>query len=439
MKMLNKYFCAAALLLLASCKHETAPKPLSHGTADFSTYIAVGNSLTAGYSNGGLTLASQLVSYPNIVAGQMETVGGGAFAQPLFSASQANGSGYLELDGFNADGVSTTQMVTTDLAVRGTISIAGYGNVTLYTKYTGAINNFGVPNIKLRDITNPNYGNINGFFERLLPGNAPNNTTTYLNFITQKPFTFFSNWLGNNDAFAYALAGGSSDTLTDKTTFSLLYNQLITKLTASGQKGVVATIPDVTIIPYFNTITVSSILTVLKRANPSVSGIYINALNSESISGTYHARLATTQDLITLTFNPAKIGQMVATSNGQQPYGLSPYAPIENQYVLDANEVLLIKDYINSYNQTIKVAAAAKGLALYDAYAFFNQITYEGLLINGETLDSDYISGGIFSLDGVHLTARGYAANANQIINAINSTYGSTIPTVDVLSYKGLN
>ncbi|MGZ3751172.1 MAG: G-D-S-L family lipolytic protein, partial [Mucilaginibacter sp.] len=134
-------YIIAGLLLLGACKPEiNTPKP-SAGSADFSRYISLGNSLTAGYADGGLYRQGQLNSYPSIIAQQMQAVGGGAFTQPLFSTDQANGSGYLKLSGFNADGTPITTPVTTNLAVRGVQAIPGFGNVILYTKYSGDINN----------------------------------------------------------------------------------------------------------------------------------------------------------------------------------------------------------------------------------------------------------------------------------------------------------
>lgn len=436
MKHFKHYiYIVAGLLLLGACKPEIhTPKP-SSGSADFSRYIAVGNSLTAGYADGGLYLAGQQVSYPSIIGKQMQLVGGGTFSQPLFSTAQANGSGYIQLTGFNADGTPITTPVTTNLAIRGEQAIPGFGNVILYTKYTGDINNYGVPGIKLLNITYAPYGNLNGYYERLLPGDSPNNNTAYLDFVTAKPFTFFSNWLGNNDALLYATSGGAGDVLTPTGTFTELYNLLIGRLTASGQKGVVATVPDVTSIPYFNTVTVGAILAGVQKANPNVQALYINALVSGS---TYAPRPATAKDLIVLTFPTSMIGQPVSTAHGPLPYGLTPYTPIDNQYVLDENEVVLTESYVQSYNTTIKSVAAAKGLAIFDAYTFLNNIKQNGLVVDGVSLNSNYISGGIFSLDGVHLTPRGYAIVANEFIKAINSKYGSSIPLVSVSNYNGV-
>jgi lysophospholipase L1-like esterase len=432
------FILTAGVLSFAACKPEFKKPVATTGTADFSKYISVGNSLTAGYADNGLYLEGQQNSYPSIIAKQMQQVGGGVFNQPLFTDAQANGSGYLKLIGFDA-GSPVLAPVTDNLAVRGQVAIPGFGNVTTYTKYSGDINNYGVPGIKLLHITLAAYGNLNGYYERLLPGNAGTNSTAYLDFVTAKPFTFFSNWLGNNDALLYAVSGGAGDVLTDKATFTQLYTLLLTRLTAAGQKGVCATIPDVTAIPYFNTVTPALILASVQKSAPTVQAIYINAKSSADVTNTtYAARAATSADLITLTFPTSKIGTLVTTIAGPLPYGLTPLTPIENQYVLDANETTLAKDYVNSYNTTIKAVAASKGIAVVDMYGFLNDIKAHGLVTDGITLTSNFISGGIFSLDGVHLTPRGYAVVANQFIKAINAQYNSNIPLSNVASYRAV-
>jgi len=436
MKNFKHYiFILAGLIWLSACKPSINTVKPSRANVDFSRYISIGNSLTAGYADGGLYLAGQENSYPSIIAKQLQSVGGGVFNQPLFSTEQANGSGYLQLTGFSSSGAPIITPVTSNLGIRGQINIPGFGNVTLYTKYSGDIENYGVPGLKLEQITYAPLGNLNGYYERLLPNDAPTNNTPYLNFITAKPFTFFSNWLGNNDALLYATSGGAGDVLTDETTFAELDNLLISTLTAGGAKGVVATVPDVTSIPYFNTVTVGAVLAGVQAVNPQVKALYINAL----VSGTTYApRPATASDLLVLTFPTSLIGTPVSTPYGTLPYGLTPYSPIDNQYVLDANEVALTLEHIRAYNATIKSVAAAKGLAVFDAYAFLDQIKITGFAEDGVFLDSQFIQGGIFSLDGVHLTPRGYAVVANEFIKAINAKYGTTIPLADITQYHSV-
>lgn len=444
-KLKHILILTAGIAGLAACKPDIKMPALTHGSADFTRYIAVGNSLTSGYADGGLYREGQLNSFPSIIAQQMQQVGGGTFTQPLFTEDQANGSGYLKLTGFDANGSPVTANVTDKLAIRGVVTVPTSAtttiNVTTYTKYTGDINNYGVPGIKLTTSTLASYGNLNGYYERLLPGNTPSasNNTAYIDFVTAKSFTFFSNFLGNNDALGYATGGGVGDVLTDKTTFTALYTQVIAKLTASGAKGVVGTVPDVTAVPYFNTVTPALLLAGVQKAAPTVTALYVNAKSSADPTSTaYGVRTLTNNDYVILQFPTAKLGTPVVTPNGTFPYGLTPYTPIDNQYVLDQNETAMTQDYVNSYNTTIKSVAASKGLAVCDIYTIFNNIKKSGLTVDGVTLTANYISGGLFSLDGIHLTPRGYAVVANEMIKAINAQYGSTIPQVSVSKYRAV-
>ena len=49
-----------------------------------------------------------------------------------------------------------------------------------------------------------------------------------------------------------------------------------------------------------------------------------------------------------------------------------------------------------------------------------------------------FVTGGVFSLDGVHLTPRGYSLVANEIIRMINGQYKSTIPLVEANKYPSV-
>jgi hypothetical protein len=113
---------------------------------DFSRYVAVGNSLTAGYADNGLYRAGQLNSYPNILAGQLRLAGGAAeFRQPLFPENQANGTGYLTLAGLT-NGVPTLAPAPPQ-AIRGRTTPHPLHNPpgVLLTKYTEPIDNYGIP------------------------------------------------------------------------------------------------------------------------------------------------------------------------------------------------------------------------------------------------------------------------------------------------------
>lgn len=84
--MKNKFIIVATLAIgFASCEPEFENEvnaAYSSGEADFTTYVAVGNSLTAGYMDGTVSRVGQTYSYPNLLAQQFALVGGGAFTQP---------------------------------------------------------------------------------------------------------------------------------------------------------------------------------------------------------------------------------------------------------------------------------------------------------------------------------------------------------------------
>jgi hypothetical protein len=432
MKLPFASWLLVSVLIFSGCKKEQKIYDLIVQRPDFSRYIAVGNSITAGFSNGGLYVEGQQFAYPNIIAQQFKKVGGGDFYTPFFPAEQSNGSGYLRLAGFNPDGSPVITQVTDKLAIRGQVAVPGFGNVTLYTKYAGPINNYGVPGMKVQQITYAPLGNLNGYYERLLPAQAGENTTTYLDFVTSKPFTFFSCWLGSNDALGYARAGGEGDSLTDKATFAGLYNLAVNNLTKTGARGVLVTVPDVSSLAFLSTITIPALLEGVKKVNPSINAIYIRALNPAT--GAVITRAATNYDLVSIEFKTSELG---TTVNGLPGYGLSPVNPLSGKVILDSAEVARVRDYTASYNATIKSIASMKALALFDSYDLLNRVK-NGINLDGVYVNSTYITGGVFSLDGVHLTQRGNAITANEIIRAINKKYYTHIPVVDASKYRDL-
>ena len=207
MKAILKFSLPALALLglaFGGCQPELDVPEASAGSANFSKYVSVGNSLTAGYSDKGLYREGQENSFPAILAQQFALAGGGAFSQPLFSDAQRNGSGYLRLRGFANPQTPIIELDTvTSVAFTGPNLISGERQLA---KYQGPINNYGVPGMSVLASTTPAYSMLNNFFERLVenPG-----TVSYLKFIGESDPTFFTSWLGNNDVLTYATAGGT--------------------------------------------------------------------------------------------------------------------------------------------------------------------------------------------------------------------------------------
>ena len=86
-KIVISTLAISALLFTVSCNTDFDTDVnnvvVSPGSANFTKYIALGNSLTSGYRDNALYIDGQVESYPNMMAAQMMRAGGGAFKQPL--------------------------------------------------------------------------------------------------------------------------------------------------------------------------------------------------------------------------------------------------------------------------------------------------------------------------------------------------------------------
>ena len=99
--------------------------------------------------------------------------------------------------------------------------------------------------------------------------------------------------------------------------------------------------------------------------------------------------------------------------------------PLEDKWVVIPDEKTQIKNATAGYNASIQAAATSAGYAFVDANAFMQQLAAGGVTDGDHTLTANLVTGGAFSLDGVHPTSRGYALIANLFMKAIDATYGS--------------
>ena len=113
--------------------------------------------------------------------------------------------------------------------------------------------------------------------------------------------------------------------------------------------------------------------------------------------------------------------------------------PLADKYVLTEKEAAKVIAATDAYNASISSLASAYGLALVDANSKMKELgNASGIQYNGVKYTASFVTGGAFSLDGVHPNGRGYALIANTFIDAINKTYGSTLPWVDINAYSGV-
>ena len=520
--------CDEDVALLAQLEEEN-PLPGevtgTSGDLNLSKYVAIGNSLTAGFMDNALYTSGQAHSFPNLLAQQFQIsgIGGGAFNQPDIGSA----NGFSGTDGTNIFG-----RLELSLSLLRPVPTVG----ELPTPYGGdkaALNNFGVPGMRLVDVADAGLAARNGLYGRF--ASQPGVSTVLGDALAANP-TFFSFWLGQNDILGYAAGGGANEALiTDAGAFQASLTQALGGLVQSGAQGVVMTIPQIILAPFFRAVPYNAIpmtdqatvdqlngafaglnaaldglaqfqlLTVEQAnarkvsyalgANPilmyddvlaDIGPLFDALLGAGAISAAQRAALdpyrqsrpATSSDLPTLSA-AASLGQPLVVGGVPQPtavIGVSYPAP--DNLILSASEVQTVVGTRATFNATIAGVVAginqsAPGaLTLVDvqpslvdlagldaatarflvdptnganaALAAMGNAAVAavdgelGIRVDGVNLAPDFSPNGVFSTDGIHLNPRGYAIVANLIIDALNASKGSSIPSVNVLALRGV-
>jgi len=390
---------------------------------DMTMYVALGDSLTAGFASGGLMQFYQERSYPAMLAQQASAPD---FQMPLVSEP----------------GIPPL-MVLQALAPRPVIgpitSVPGNPlNATLPRPY----NNLGVPGATTFDLLT-----TTGDIQNLLAGNTDNvmhdlilrfpvfpGTETPAPAIAQAIAldpTFVTMWIGNNDILGAAIYATPVDgvTMTPVAMFEGYYqNALGALVTSTTADIVVFTIPDVTAIPFVTTI--APYLDV-----PGVGQVPL--IGSGPPGGTPGPLPADAYvTLYASSLMAQGIGIPVELGGTGQPLpedmqvvGTEVYPGV----VLRAEEVAVISDRIAELNTIIRDTAATFGAAVFDINAIFRSIAAEGAgPFGGIELSSDFLTGGIFSYDGVHPQNIGSGLVALELIDFLNAELGADIPQVNM-------
>ena len=99
--------------------------------------------------------------------------------------------------------------------------------------------------------------------------------------------------------------------------------------------------------------------------------------------------------------------------------------PLADNWVLTPEEQSNIQTAVDAYNVSINSIAAANDLAVVDLNQLLTEAAGGGTTFGNFSLSTTLVFGGLVSLDGIHLTSRGYALMANKILEAIDAKYGS--------------
>jgi hypothetical protein len=464
-KMKNKFkylvFTLLPFLIFVGCEDRTdltappAPPAFSTGTANFSMYVSIGNSLTAGYQSNALSERDQVSSFPSLIAKQVQAPG--TFEQPLIQNPGIGGR--LKL-------LDLAPTIVAEPSVDPT-NPASNLNIALQRPY----NNLGIPGAILYDMTDvtdftaKSVARQNPFFALILRNQALGNSV--VNQARTLQATFVTAWIGYNDVLGYATSGGTSGTNTiigpprtlptETAVFQPLYKAMLDALSQEPRGIVVGNIPSVSTIPFFTTVgpLLASEIPWGTFAKLGAPGIIYQSHNLPNYPGLpYAIGVADSASLIHLTTLFTLVGQTYAGLIGQptgkfyrdnhfpalpagvdttKPFGVHPQNPFPDAYVLEPAEITIAETAVDAFNSIIASEAANKNIAVVDFNKVLKTLIATPIIDPGlGVFTSSFIEGGTFSYDGVHPSSRGYGIIANEWIKVINQKFGATIPLIDL-------
>jgi len=393
-----------ALFVVASCEttRDVVGPSTPAGGDIFRSYVAIGNSITAGFQSNGINDSTQRQAYPLLLARTMGTrYAYAALAMPGCPPPIADTQTGALVGGATAP----------PCALRTSSSV------------TDVLNNVAVPGARVADPTSPTDAS-NALTTFVLGGK-----TQVQRALDANP-TFVTVWIGNNDVLQAGLSGilvpypalGQAGIRSTQAEFQASYDALTSQLLAGAPtvKGVLLGVAQVANLP-------SMSLGGLIAASPAIQAglsaaagtpvaVLPNCTGSTSLVNVPQLLIA-----IRANAHPA----VVSCEPGALP------APVGDIFILDAAEQVTLGSAIEAYNTYIKSKADALGFGYWDPNPLFSAKRASGEIPPFPNLASPTATfGALISLDGVHPSAAAHILIANELIGVINAKYGTTLKPV---------
>jgi len=394
---LTRVVATGALVALAACSDNTkllGPSTPIGGDI-FKSYVALGNSITAGFQSNGIMDSTQRQSYARLLAIQMGT-------QYHYAALAGRGCTPPIVNGLTGALFANAPAGTCDLRTT--------------TSVTDILNNVAVPGARVLDPTSPSTVASNALTTFILGGK-----TQVQKALDASP-TFVSIWIGNNDVLQPALSGLVQPIVSTQTQFQTSYDLMIQQLLA-GAPNLKGILIGVAMVQYLPTVSSGAFVFSSVAAQGAINAatgktVVIDASCNGSTS------LLNIPQLI-LAIRAGTHPQVIACDKGIFP------APVGDVFVLDAAEQVTLIAAITGYNDYIKTKAAAIGFAYYDPNVLFAASRASGAIPPFPNFASATATfGALITLDGVHPSAATHKLIANELIGVINTQYGTSLKPV---------
>ncbi len=396
---------ALGLALLAAACHQDelfSPLPPQYtGGAMFQRYVAIGNSITAGFQSAGINDSTQRQSYAVLVAAAM---GGDHFYYPSLNAPGCPPPFTNIFTGARVGGAGVT----------GTTCLFRSAAIPPY------VSNVAVPGAETVDMLvngPPPTANSNALTQLFLGGR------TQVQAMMDAHPTFVSVWAGNNDLLGAATAGDTT-LATDTAAFRISYAQALDSVEATGASAVLIAVglghlANNVALPFFS------------RGTTWFGAISSGAFAPAPI--TVAANCAPPRgDTVLVSF--AYGFGLVATASGGTPVTLDCTAPP----VIEPAETRFFAALQLRYNAIIQAEATARGFAYTDSVNVMMDSLAAVLPAGSQFRPFPNVGaacstspfGLAFSCDGIHPNQATQQKIARKIVRAINAQYGSAIPAI---------
>jgi lysophospholipase L1-like esterase len=394
---LARVAAVSAVVALAACSENTkilgTRTPV--GGEIFKSYVALGNSITAGFQSNGINDSTQRQSYARLLAIQMGT-------QYHYASLAGRGCNPPIVNGLTGALLANAPPGTCDLRSASSV--------------TDILNNVAVPGARVLDPTSTSAPASNALTTFILGGK-----TQVQRALDANP-TFVSIWIGNNDVLQPGLSGLFQPIVSTQTEFQTSYDLMIQQLLDSVPtlKGVLIGVAKVQFLP---SMSFGSVVFSSAQAQGAINAatgktVVIDASCNNSTS------LLNIPQLI-LAIRAGTHPQVIACDKGIFP------APVGDIFVLDLAEQITLNSAIGGYNNYLQTKAAAIGFAYYDPNVLLEASRASGAIPpfpNFASATATY--GTLITLDGVHPSATTHKLIANELIITINAKYGTSLAPV---------
>jgi lysophospholipase L1-like esterase len=393
-----------AVALLVACDANRDAVGLTNLNNDlFRNYVAIGNSITAGFQSSGINDSTQQQAYPRLLAIQMGTpYKYASLVNPGCPPPVANFQTQAKVGGASAPPCS----------LRSSASV------------TAILNNVGVPDARVLDPTTASTVASNALTTFILGGK-----TQVQRALDARP-TFVTVWIGANNVLQAAYTGilvptpgRSNGIVGTQAEFQANYDTMIKQLLDSmpGLKGVLIGVPDASSIPLMSSAALIAGSPTIQAGMAAVAGKPV-AVDPNCVGST---ALITTPLLLNLI--KAGTHPPIITC---QPNPADTTNTVGNLFVLDATERAQLSAFIAGLNTYIKGKADAIGFGYWDPNPTLSGLSATAKLPFPNFASPTGTFGTSFSLDGVHPSAEGQKVIANSLVTVINTKYGTSLKPI---------